>query len=267
MRLHLRMVYQIVIIAVFLAVALYRSDLVIQEFDFARQRMAGDWDEQLHTIFLFLLMLLILVIATAVISLKTTVIFDLAVVLTGLAIGYMVEAWGTRYGLWSYYTNEKPPLWIIPVWPLGALLTDRVNTIWGNIFSNHCHRATVTRCYWFVAISFLAIIVIFTLPASSNPATYIGILLLGITLTYRPQPETYFPLLIIAAILVLPADYWGTASDCWHYYSYPTNNMLSIDTGVAFGIAFDAVVVLSILRVSKKIETRLCNESGRLSSR
>ena len=41
---------------------------------------------------------------------------DLLVVLVGLAGGLVIESWGTQTELWTYYTQERPPLWIIPAW-------------------------------------------------------------------------------------------------------------------------------------------------------
>src|SRR5437879_347036 len=42
---------------------------------------------------------------------------DARIVLIGLAGGLIIESWGTQTNLWSYYTLERPPLWIIPAWP------------------------------------------------------------------------------------------------------------------------------------------------------
>jgi len=39
---------------------------------------------------------------------------DLPLALIALAGEFIIEAWGTLSGLWTYYTFETPPLWIIP---------------------------------------------------------------------------------------------------------------------------------------------------------
>ena len=46
-------------------------------------------------------------------------------VLVGLAGGAVIESWGTQTGLWRYFTDERPPLWILPAWPVAALAIDR----------------------------------------------------------------------------------------------------------------------------------------------
>jgi hypothetical protein len=45
---------------------------------------------------------------------------DWKIILIGLAGGLAIESWGTQTLLWSYYTLERPPLWIIPAWRLTA---------------------------------------------------------------------------------------------------------------------------------------------------
>src|SRR5512143_1768605 len=48
--------------------------------------------------------------------------------LAGVAFvgGALIETWGTRSGLWTYFTHEKPPLFILPAWPVAALATERL---------------------------------------------------------------------------------------------------------------------------------------------
>ncbi|MBN2502290.1 MAG: hypothetical protein JXB38_16015, partial [Anaerolineales bacterium] len=45
---------------------------------------------------------------------------DLPIFLIGLMGGLVIEGWGTQTELWTYYTNERPPLWIIPAWPIAS---------------------------------------------------------------------------------------------------------------------------------------------------
>lgn len=54
---------------------------------------------------------------------------DLPFVVIALLGGYIIEAWGTLSGLWTYYTYETPPLWIIPAWPIAALSVNRLYLI------------------------------------------------------------------------------------------------------------------------------------------
>ena len=43
--------------------------------------------------------------------------------------GLVIEAWGTQTNLWFYYTNERPPLWIVPAWPIATLSIDRITRL------------------------------------------------------------------------------------------------------------------------------------------
>jgi hypothetical protein len=46
---------------------------------------------------------------------------DARIVFVGFVGGLVIESWGTQTNLWFYYTAERPPLWIIPAWPIAAL--------------------------------------------------------------------------------------------------------------------------------------------------
>ena len=47
---------------------------------------------------------------------------DWTIFAIGLIGGLVIESWGTQTELWVYYTNERPPLWIIPAWPIASLI-------------------------------------------------------------------------------------------------------------------------------------------------
>src|SRR5574341_1094779 len=46
---------------------------------------------------------------------------DALIVAVGLAGGLVIESWGTQTNLWTYYTLERPPLWIVPALPIANL--------------------------------------------------------------------------------------------------------------------------------------------------
>ncbi len=51
---------------------------------------------------------------------------DGLIVFVGVFGGLAIESWGTQTNLWHYYTAERPPLWIIPAWPIASLSIDRI---------------------------------------------------------------------------------------------------------------------------------------------
>src|SRR5512140_2579851 len=54
---------------------------------------------------------------------------DALIILVATVGGLVIEAWGTQTNLWFYYTNERPPLWIVPAWPIATLSIDRVTRL------------------------------------------------------------------------------------------------------------------------------------------
>ena len=56
---------------------------------------------------------------------------DLLIVFVGICGGLAIESWGTQTNLWHYYTAERPPLWIIPAWPIASLSIDRITRLIG----------------------------------------------------------------------------------------------------------------------------------------
>src|SRR5512134_21035 len=93
-------------------------------------------------------------------SLKT----DLLIIFVGICGGLAIESWGTQTNLWFYYTEERPPLWIIPAWPIASLSIDRITRVlnWGadkletkhpRLFSDKTFRAL----YWVIFGGFFAL--------------------------------------------------------------------------------------------------------------
>jgi hypothetical protein len=64
---------------------------------------------------------------------------DLPIILVGLIGGLVIESWGTQTELWTYYTQERPPLWIIPAWPIASLSIDRLVRLIGYLEKRILH--------------------------------------------------------------------------------------------------------------------------------
>jgi hypothetical protein len=61
---------------------------------------------------------------------------DSVIVAIGFVGGLVIESWGTQTHLWTYYTLERPPLWIIPAWPIASLSIDRLYRFLTTIIRN-----------------------------------------------------------------------------------------------------------------------------------
>ena len=100
---------------------------------------------------------------------------DVWLVLTGLAGGAVIETWGTQTGLWRYFTDERPPLWILPAWPVAALAIDR-QARWFLVRLPEASSPTARRgfawAYWVLTGSFVVWMAWFARPAWEHPATW-----------------------------------------------------------------------------------------------
>ncbi len=171
---------------------------------------------------------------------------DALIVFVGMVGGLVIEAWGTQTNLWHYYTAERPPLWIIPAWPIASLSIDRITrmTDWGiqKLFMKNAKaleektsEAFMFRfLYWLVFISFFGLMLYFVAPTFGKSYTIMALLLVAL-LTLTPTDHRYAVLTFVAgAALGYYLELWGTTRQCWTYY---TNQMPPFFAVVAHGMA------------------------------
>ena len=169
---------------------------------------------------------------------------DAAVLVLGLAAGWAAEAWGTRLGLWHYYTGERPPLWIVPAWPLGAALIDRL----GERARSRFGRAPAAA-YWGTALAVTAGCLAFSGPWLGAPAGWLGAAAVAAALFSSRDPGADAWPLWAGLACVFFADLWGTTNGCWAYWLRGRPGGLWL--GIGFGMAFDAAVALGCLRAAR----------------
>lgn len=143
---------------------------------------------------------------------------DALLVVVGLVGGFLIESWGTHTGLWSYYTGEKPPLWILPAWPIATLAIARMVRFAGLIrlrISGHLLKIT----YAIIFTGFTIYMVAFTSPTLSHPYTLMA--LCGVLLITISSQDRHYDLLtfVCGAALGYFLENWGTTRECWTYYS------------------------------------------------
>lgn len=243
-----RDMYAALIALLFAGVALWRHDLflgawratvaILERGGPARWRLLGE----------MALFSAILLVTWREIPATTRPRRDAWIVVLGAALGWAAEAWGTRTGVWRYYTGERPPLWIVPVWPLGALLVERL--------SDRFKRGPAPAGrYWALAALAYGIFLAFTAPWLGTPAGLAAAALVAAALTVGVEPEEEFWPLAAGMACVFFADLWGTTNDCWRYYAHRLP--LGLWRGIAFGMAFDAAVVLAVLRLARALDKRV----------
>ena len=171
---------------------------------------------------------------------------DLLVIFVGLCGGLAIESWGTQTNLWHYYTAERPPLWIIPAWPIASLSIDRITraldfgvqslqTLVCKLFQRQESLDSVFKIlYWLIFVSFLSLMLVFVAPTFDKSYTWFS-LGLCFLLIFTPTNHLYALLTFIAGSgLGYYLELWGTTRECWTYYTYQTPPLFAV---LAHGMA------------------------------
>ena len=145
---------------------------------------------------------------------------DLALAAVALAGGFGFEWWGTHAQLWSYFTNETPPAWILPAWPVAALAVARIALLLARVGSEL--RVNWQLIYWGVMLLFAVGMVRFMWPSihlwPSQAACGLIVLVVALGKPHRRD----LCLFLAGTGLGFLLEYWGTTRQCWTYYSGQT---------------------------------------------
>jgi len=168
---------------------------------------------------------------------------DIPIILVGFAGGMVIESWGTQTNLWFYYTYERPPLWIIPAWPIASLAIDRLfrfmqkQSFW-------LKDQWIKRLYWVIFGSFYVYLWIFVWPTIDKSLTIMAILLCTFLIltpvNYRAMLITF----IAGSALGYFLELWGTTRYCWIYYTLQTPPFFAVLAHGMAAVAFWRVVQL-----------------------
>jgi len=186
---------------------------------------------------------------------------DSMIVLVGVAGGLVIESWGTQTNLWFYYTAERPPLWIIPAWPIASLSIDRITRSLNWIIERASARIKQTSLhplfsilYWITFASFLTLMLVFVSPTFDKSYTWLS-LLLCIFIILTPTDYRYAFLTFVAgAGLGYYLELWGTTRECWTYYTFETPPFFAVRAHGMAAVAFWRAGLLLKL-VDQKLKT------------
>ena len=195
---------------------------------------------------------------------------DLLIVFVGICGGLAIESWGTQTNLWHYYTAERPPLWIIPAWPIASLSIDRITrtldfftTKLTRVFSLCSFVPFVSKSlYWLTFGSFLFLMLIFVAPTFNKSYTWLA-LTLCVLLILTPTDHRLALLTFVAGSgLGYYLELWGTTRQCWTYYTFQTPPLFAV---LAHGMASVAFwrAGLMLRTVLQKLEVGLVSISRR----
>ncbi len=167
--------------------------------------------------------------------------------------GLAIESWGTQTNLWHYYTAERPPLWIIPAWPIAALTINRMVGLLS--FSNTKHTNVheekpflswqaylrpwqLKTIYWIIFISFFALMLKFVAPTFDKSYTIISVLLVVLLIISPTNYRLAIITFIAGAVLGYFLELWGTTRECWTYYTYEKPPLFAVLAHGMAGVAF-----------------------------
>ncbi len=154
---------------------------------------------------------------------------DLRMLFVGLCGGSFIEWWGTQTQLWTYFTLERPPLWILPAWPIaalaidrGALLLDFMLKTWHEQRGAGREPTQLRWAYWLLVPGFVLLMSRFAWPSAHLLATR-AVIALMLTLTLRVRSTRLDTLAFLSgAALGVLLETWGTTRQCWTYYTGQT---------------------------------------------
>jgi hypothetical protein len=184
---------------------------------------------------------------------------DVLIVFVGIWGGLAIESWGTQTELWHYYTAERPPLWIIPAWPIASLSIDRISRFMDyglrRLLSSIRNRETSDTLfkifYWLTFASFLTLMLVFVSPTFDKSLTWFSLILC--TLLILTPTDYRFALLtfIAGSALGYFLELWGTTRECWTYYTNETPPFFAVLAHGMAAVAFWRAGLLMTLMLEK----------------
>lgn len=106
---------------------------------------------------------------------------DAWIVAVDLVGGLTIESWGTQTRIWTYFTLERPPLWIVPVWPIASLAIERLVRLL-HILIPPIKPGILRGLYWLIFLSFFALMLAFVRHTLYKPFTWMALLTVSLFL-------------------------------------------------------------------------------------
>lgn len=241
-----------ILLAVVAALALGWPELAAAEWNaiFAGGNWARDLDWLLAGLGVFFLLCVALNPAPA----------DLAAVAAGIFGGALIEVWGTRAGLWYYYTGERPPLWILPAWGISSLSNEKLQRMlmpllpasWREaIIADEAGSGRLRAGYYALAVYLFLFFLWWSRPALFHPYTFVITGLIFFAIRGARFPAYALSLFFAGSLLGIFLEIWGTTRHCWNYYDGKTPSPFPIHGHGLAGLAFWRLKLV-ILRLCKR---------------
>lgn len=186
--------------------------------------------------------------------------YDLPILFVGLAGGLVIESWGTQTNLWFYYTAERPPLWIIPAWPIASLAIDRIYR-WLTRHTTWLPERAVQILYWVIFFFFYSYMLLFVWPTRQLSLTQMALFLCAFLIFTPTQPRAMLLTFVAGSALGYFLERWGTTRECWTYY---TRQMPPFFAVLAHGMA--AVAFWRVTEVARLFLSRFARRFAKPGS-
>jgi hypothetical protein len=192
----------------------------------------------------------IFLVMSILIMAGTDLRMDLWIVFVGLCGGLAIEGWGTQTHIWTYYTLERPPLWIIPAWPIASLSIDRL-VRFIRVLDRGIPIKVYKVLYWICFGVFYALMIPFVLPTLDKSLTILALLSCALIILSPTDYKFAVQTFIAGSALGYFLEVWGTTRQCWTYYTLETPPLFAV---LAHGLA--AVAFWRVSLILKKIVLR-----------
>ncbi|GAB4477682.1 MAG: hypothetical protein Kow00124_21150 [Anaerolineae bacterium] len=184
---------------------------------------------------------------------------DLLTVLVGAAGGLVIESWGTQTAIWTYYTQERPPLWIIPAWPIASLAIVRIYRLLNHLTSRRVSEEVMQAAYWLILPAFYALMLIFVWPTLDRSLTIAALVLCALLIASPTDHRAAVLMFAAGAGLGYFLELWGTTRLCWTYYT--------LEQPPLFAVLAHGMAALAFWRVDRLLRQLYGQWQARRSAR
>lgn len=162
---------------------------------------------------------------------------DGLIVFVGLFGGLVIESWGTQTELWHYYTAERPPLWILPAWPIASLSIDRITRAFSHVTAKWSESA-FRALYWLTFGGFYALMAWYVAPTLDKSYTLLALLICGLMIVTPTDRRLAWLTFAAGSALGYFLELWGTTRECWTYYTGETPPVFAVFAHGMAAVAF-----------------------------
>jgi len=179
---------------------------------------------------------------------------DRWILVVGFAGGMVLEGWGTGAGLWQYFTGERPPLWILPAWPIASLAIDRgAKLLLGRLDVRRLRSPSPV--YWLVFAAYVLVMLNFAAPFLDSPLTLAAIFVQLYIILTPSDARTHLLYFAVGAAIGCLLEVWGTTRLCWTYHTGQTPPLFAILAHGMAAVAFSRAVnsICAVRRIAGRV--------------